>query len=65
MQNDQPQPPSLSLYEEAAAMVRRLQSELHDMTPDEQDFVMSVLNQGEVGSRQLDCLRGLVEKFDV
>lgn len=54
-----------SRYELAQAAVHRLQSELHQMTNIEQDFVMSVLSPGHVSTEQLRTLHDLCDKFNV
>lgn len=46
-------------------MVHRLTSEMHDMTPDQQDFVMCVLGEEEPSLRALEQLSAMCEKFEV
>lgn len=47
------------------ALVHRLTSELHDMTPAEQDFVMGVLGGPALTPEQLQCLREMADEFNV
>lgn len=66
MSQPQPQLPSdRERWQEATALVHRLTSEIHDMTPAEQDFVMGVLGGPALTPEQLQCLREMADEFNV